>query len=189
MNISATEVVYLSTLLDKDISGRTDIQVISRFTSQTEIENVLFNRKPSLLLDQAVVFSDKSLGGSERFRIVTKTIITEEHCSGHYPNYPIFPFAQLAENFGQSGCLLLSVVKKKEFNGAIPLAVKANEFRSGNSGPIIPGDVLLTLMEVLRCRSGFAQVSGISVVREEVAVTMDELNYLAVKLHLERKEE
>lgn len=184
MNISVTEVVRLSSLLRQEVQGGNNIKVVSKLLSSDEIKTVLYNREPSLLLNRAVMFSEKDSQGAERFRAITETVITEEHCHGHYPGYPIFPFAQVAEIVGQSGCLLLSVVKKEEFEGTIPLAVKSKEFRSGNSGPVIPGDVLYTLTEITRCRIGFAQISGIIIVREEVVATMDELSYLAVKLSI-----
>jgi len=157
------------------------VEIIRRFETQEDIYTVLYNRPPSLMLEKGVVFRE-NIGQETVEKVICQMTVTENHCNGHYPGYPILPLAQQAEFVGQTGALLLSVARQKEFANAIPFAVKNQEFRSGNSGPVFPGDILISVAQILRYRMGFANVDAIITIRDQLVATMEEVGYMAVKM-------
>ena len=187
MIISTAEAVRLQHLLEDERFGDGSIEVIKRFDSIDDIKHVLFNREPYLLVDKAVVFR-QNVDGQTKDRIVSQLTVTEQHCAGHYPGYPMLPFALMGEIIGQAGAILLTTSYQKEIGDAIPLAVKATNLKSGNSGPTFPGDILTIVAEVIRMRGGFAVLTATMIVRDETVVTLDEVSFYAVKLPLKRME-
>jgi len=187
MIISTTEVIRLQQLLGDERFDDGSIEMIKKFNSVGDIKQVLFNREPYLLVDRAVVFR-QIIDGQTKERIVSQLTIVEKHCAGHYPGYPILPFALMGEIIGQTGAILLTTSHQKEIGDAVPLAVKATNFKSGSSGPVFPDDVLTVVAEVLRMRGGFAQLTATMIVRDETVVTMDEVGFWVVKLPLKRME-
>ncbi len=187
MVISTAEAIRLQQLLEDEKFSDGLIEVTKRFNSVDDIKHVLFNREPYLMVDRAMVFR-QTVDGQTKDRIVTQLTVTEQHCAGHYPGYPMLPFALMGEIIGQAGAILLAISHQKEIGDATPLAVKAANFKSGNSGPVFPDDVLTVVAEVLRMRGGFAQLTATMIVRDETVVTMDEVGFWAVKLPLKRME-
>jgi len=183
--IPVIEAIQLRRLLNNENFSNDSIEVLQRFGSTDDIKKVLFNREPYLLIDSAVVFRQK-INDNQKKRIVAQTIVTEQHCVGHYPGYPMLPFALMGEIVGQAGALLLVVACHEEIGDATPLAVKVANLKSGNSGPVFPGDVLTIVAEMTRIRGGFAVITAIVIVRDEVVVTLDEGCYWAVNLPLKR---
>ncbi|MBN1778850.1 MAG: hypothetical protein JW816_01345 [Candidatus Buchananbacteria bacterium] len=187
MSIQIVEAVKLQQLLDKRTSFDDTIEVVTRLDSIKDIKKVLFNREPYLLIDRAVVFH-QDVDGQTKNRIIGQLTITDQHCAGHYPGYPMLPFAIMGEIIGQVGAILLTTSYWTEIGDAVPLVVEVTNLRSGNSGPIFPGDVLTVVAEVILMRGGFSILTATMIVRDETVITLDKVSFLAVRLPLKRLE-
>lgn len=125
-----------------------------------QIRDVLPHRYPFLLVDRILeLVPEKSARG---YKNVT---INEEFFEGHFPGHAVMPGVLVCEAMAQvSGVLLLS--------------------RSGNEGklayfggmdkvrfrkPVLPGDTLVTDVELLASRANIAKVRAVARVDDEVA--------------------
>lgn len=143
--------------------------------SSTDIQSILLNRPPNLLVECADIFQYEE--GEWYCR--GEMTVTEEHCAGHYPQLLILPFAQIGELIAQTGAVLLRKVSS-QFASALPLVVEATELRGGNAGHVYPGDLLIVIVKLIRCRGGAARLTAVVFRDDEVVATLSGLKYLAV---------
>lgn len=67
-----------------------------------EIENIVPQKYPFLMLDKVVELKEK-----ESITAYKNISINEEYFKGHFPGMPIFPGALTAEAMAQAACILL----------------------------------------------------------------------------------
>ena len=149
----------------QSISGLTSgLETI--FTSE-DIDKILPHRYPFALVDKVVEYTPgKSAVG---IKTVTKN---EPHFNGHFPDKPIMPGVLQVEALAQ----LAGIVALK-MEGAEPGALF---FFAGVDGvrwkrPVVPGDVLVMEVEMLRMRRGICKASGTAYVDGEVAVVVESM--------------
>lgn len=136
---------------------------------------MLYSRPPHLMVDRAAVFHEDA---SDTPIAITRFTITEDRCAGHYPGYPVFPFAQIGEMMAQCGTILLVRTKPRDFDGKTPFVVKLESMKSGNNGPVFPGDVLYTIAQKMETLHGYYRVQVTSVHKTKVVAHMDHLYYM-----------
>lgn len=159
-----------------------DIKVVQRFKNTQAVEEVLLNRKPSLLLEEAVIIIVGQLPA-----IITRMHVSPDLCDGHYPACPFLSLSHQLELVGQTGALLLNTQCAKHFTGTVPLVYGSQEMRWGNSGLILPGTDLFAVAKINNCRFGFAKANVMIVSKDEIVLTVEDVKYIAFKIsELER---
>lgn len=181
MTISIDEASRLSGLFDGGKTPDDSIEVVKRYDSRAEIEKVLRNRDPYLLVDRAVVFL-QSTAGEIRRRIVSQLSVTEKHCAGHYPGYPMLPFAMMGEVIGQTGATLIISLFRDMVGSDVPLVVRASSLKIGNSGPVRPGDVIMAVAEILSGKGLSTSLTAVMTTNGKIVLTLEDLGYLAVPI-------
>lgn len=125
-----------------------------------QIRDVLPHRYPFLLVDRILeLIPEKSARG---YKNVT---INEEFFEGHFPGHAVMPGVLVCEAMAQvAGVLMLSQTgnqgKLAYFGGMDKV-----RFRK----PVVPGDTLVTDVEMIASRGNIGKVKAIATVEGEVA--------------------
>ncbi len=136
-----------------------------------DIQKLLPHRYPFLLVDRVTEYEpDKKLVG---FKNVT---FNEQFFNGHFPGQPVMPGVLILEALAQSCALLAyksSGLDPKE-NLVYLMSIDGAKFRK----PVVPGDRLVLMAEVLRHKGpiwkhrGVATVDGHVVAEAEFLATV-----------------
>ncbi len=130
----------------------------------TEIMEHLPHRYPMLLVDRIleVVPGKKVIG-------LKNVTINEAFFQGHYPGMPIMPGVLIIEAIAQAGAVLLLADEK--YQGLVPVigAVDKVKFRR----PVVPGDQLISEVELDWFKSSIGRIRGTATVDGEVAATIE----------------
>ncbi len=136
-----------------------------------DIQKLLPHRYPFLLVDRVTEYEpDKKLVG---FKNVT---FNEQFFNGHFPGHPVMPGVLILEALAQSCALLAyksSGLDPKE-NLVYLMSIDGAKFRK----PVVPGDRLVLMAEVLRHKGpiwkhrGVATVDGHVVAEAEFLATV-----------------
>lgn len=125
-----------------------------------QIRDVLPHRYPFLLVDRILeVLPDKSARG---FKNVT---INEEFFEGHFPGHAVMPGVLVCEAMAQVGGVLL--LSKTGNEGKLAYFGKMDKVRFRK--PVLPGDVLITDVELIASKSNIGKVRAVARVDGEVA--------------------
>ncbi|MCL5103948.1 MAG: 3-hydroxyacyl-ACP dehydratase FabZ [Armatimonadetes bacterium] len=125
-----------------------------------QIRDVLPHRYPFLLVDRILeLVPEKSARG---YKNVT---INEEFFEGHFPGHAVMPGVLVCEAMAQvAGVLLLSMTGNQG-----KLAYFGGMDRVRFRKPVVPGDTLVTEVEMLATRGNIGKVKAIAKVDNEVA--------------------
>lgn len=95
--------------------------------------------------------------------------MNEAFFQGHYPGKPIMPGVLIVESMAQVGAVML--LSMPGFEGRVPLigAMDQIKFRR----PVVPGDQLTTVVEVLWTKGSVGKIKAVSTVDGEVAAEME----------------
>lgn len=116
--------------------------------NREEIEKILPHRDNMLLLDEAEMKDEESIG---RYKVRGDEVFLQ----GHFPGNPIVPGVILLEFLAQSACVLMQDVLKP---GDIPVYTGLNnvKFRS----PVRPGDIITANCRITRVKHPFYFAQG-----------------------------
>lgn len=125
-----------------------------------QIRDVLPHRYPFLLVDRILdLVPEKSARG---YKNVT---INEEFFEGHFPGHAVMPGVLVCEAMAQVGGVLLLSMTGNEGKLAYFGGMDKVRFRK----PVIPGDTLVTDVELLANKGNFGKVKAVARVDNEVA--------------------
>jgi len=125
-----------------------------------QIRDVLPHRYPFLLVDRILdLVPEKSARG---YKNVT---INEEFFEGHFPGHAVMPGVLVCEAMAQVGGVLLLSMTGNEGKLAYFGGMDKVRFRK----PVIPGDKLVTDVELIANKGNFGKVRAVARVDDEVA--------------------
>lgn len=122
------------------------------------------HRYPMLLVDRIL-----DMEPGKRVRALKNVTINEEFFQGHYPGSPIMPGVLLIEAMAQSGAVIL--LAEEKYTGRLPVigAIDNVKFKR----PIVPGDQLISEVELIWIKSGVGRIKCEGRVDGELAVSME----------------
>lgn len=125
-----------------------------------DILEVLPHRYPMLLVDRVI-----ELEFEERVVAIKNVTYNENFFQGHYPQKPIMPGVLIIEALAQTGGLLMLNATDDE-DEALPYfaGIDKAKFRK----PVVPGDQLRLVCEVLKLKGRVAKVKGEAFVGEDL---------------------
>jgi beta-hydroxyacyl-ACP dehydratase FabZ len=129
-----------------------------------EIMRYLPHRYPMLLVDRIIeVVPGKSCKG---LKCVT---MNEAFFQGHYPGLPIMPGVLIVEAMAQAGAVIL--LTDPVYEGSVPLIGAIDDVKFKRQ--VVPGDVLISDVELLWIRKGIGRIRAIGTVDGQVAASME----------------
>jgi len=127
-----------------------------------EIMRILPHRYPFLLVDRVLeVDQDK------RIVALKNVSINEPFFNGHFPGAPVMPGVLTIESMAQAGAILGLIEKKADLSKSLVyfLGIDEAKFRR----PIVPGDQMRIVVEVLRRKAIVWKMKGEVYVGAELA--------------------
>lgn len=125
-----------------------------------QIMDTIQHRYPFLLVDRIL-----EVEPGKRAVGLKNVTINEDFFNGHFPNNPIMPGVLIVEHAAQVGCCLL--LATEGYDGKLALFAGIDEMRFRRK--VIPGDQLITEVNLLRVGSRAGKVHTVSRVDGEVA--------------------
>src|SRR5437870_5821048 len=138
--------------------------------SVEEILRVLPHRYPFLLVDRIL-----ELEPGKRAVGLKNVTLNEGFFQGHFPGHPVMPGVLLMEALAQVGGVILLSMSGNEGKLAYLAGMDKVRFRR----PVVPGDTLISEVEVIKHRGSFGWVRGVARVDGQVVV-QGELSYSLV---------
>jgi 3-hydroxyacyl-[acyl-carrier-protein] dehydratase len=129
-----------------------------------EIRAFLPHRYPMLLVDRIL-----EIEPGKRAVGLKNVSINEEFFNGHFPGQAIMPGVLILEAMAQVGGVLMLSVPEYRNKLALIGGIEHVRFRK----PVVPGDALITEVEVLYFRKSIGKVKMIGRVDSEVVATCE----------------
>ena len=126
-----------------------------------EILAALPHRYPFLLVDRII-----EIRADEHGIGIKNVTANEPQFLGHFPNNPVMPGVLLVEAMAQVGGVILLTVPGKEGKLAYLAGLDRVRFRK----PVVPGDCLISEVEVIGHRGNFGKVKAVGRVDGEIVV-------------------
>lgn len=126
-----------------------------------EIQEILPHRYPFLLIDLVTKFEDRvSIQG------IKNVTINEPFFLGHFPGRPIMPGVLILEAMAQLGALFA----KLSTDGVVPekLIVFSGADDVRFRKPVVPGDVLVMNMNLIKAKFGHWKMTAQALVGDEI---------------------
>ncbi len=131
--------------------------------TQLDIEKIMEfmpHRYPFLLVDRILDFEP-----GKRIVGLKNVTINEPFFMGHFPAHPIMPGVLIVEAMAQAGGLLLmNEVSNPEEKVVYFMSLDGVKFRK----PVVPGDQLIFVVEMLQKRTSTCKVRGVGRVDDQV---------------------
>jgi 3-hydroxyacyl-[acyl-carrier-protein] dehydratase len=128
--------------------------------NRDEIRAILPHREPMLLVDEARVEGEESIG--------SYTVRGDEFfLQGHFPYNPVVPGVILCEMMAQSGCVLFA----EQVSGKTPYFSGLDKVRFKRK--VTPGDTIEFRCHLTATKGPFFFVSGTGTVAGEVCVSAE----------------
>ncbi len=129
-----------------------------------QIRAVLPHRYPMLLVDRIL-----ELEPGKRAVGLKNVTINEDFFNGHFPGQAMMPGVLIVEAMAQVGGILLLTLPNGEDKLAVIGAMENVRFRK----PVVPGDTLISEVEVIAFRRSFGKLKMTGRVNNEVVVSCD----------------
>jgi len=134
-----------------------------------QIMNVLPHRYPILMVDKVL-----ELEPGERITALKNVTINEPFFSGHFPGRPIMPGVLILEAMAQAGYILACASSFSEEKRMVYIVgIDKVRFRH----PVMPGDQIVSEMNILRQRTKVVKMKGIACVNNKKVA---EAEFLAI---------
>ena len=128
-----------------------------------EILRILPHRYPFLLVDRVI-----EVEGDRRLVAIKNVSINEPFFEGHFPDAPVMPGVLTIEAMAQAGAIMgLLHSKPEDVKNAVVYFMGIDEARFRR--PIVPGDQMRIVVEVLRRKAIVWKMRGEVWVGEELA--------------------
>jgi UDP-3-O-[3-hydroxymyristoyl] N-acetylglucosamine deacetylase/3-hydroxyacyl-[acyl-carrier-protein] dehydratase len=129
------------------------------------IERIMPHRYPMLLVDRIL-----ELKPGEFVRGMKCVTRNEPFFDGHFPGHPIMPGVLIVEAMGQcGGVLMLNSYDRPEEKVVYFSGLDAVKFRK----PVVPGDVLMFELTMVKMRRGFCSMKGRALVDGQLVCTAE----------------
>ena len=126
-----------------------------------DLLKILPHRYPLLLIDRVLELERK-----QRIVAIKNVTFNEPYFQGHFPDKPIMPGVLIVEAIAQAGgALLLTEVPNRDELLMVFTGIERARFRR----PVVPGDQLRIVVEVLAWRMTAARLEGKAYVGDKVA--------------------
>jgi len=127
-----------------------------------EIMRILPHRYPFLLVDRVV-----EVDPDKRIVALKNVSINEPFFNGHFPGTPVMPGVLTIESMAQAGAILGLLEKKADLSKTLVyfMGIDQAKFRR----PIVPGDQMRIVVEVLRRKAVVWKMKGEVYVGAELA--------------------
>jgi 3-hydroxyacyl-[acyl-carrier-protein] dehydratase len=118
-----------------------------------EIMRILPHRYPFLLVDRVV-----EVDPDKRIVALKNVSINEPFFTGHFPSTPVMPGVLTIESMAQAGAILGLLEKKADLSKIVVYFMGIDEARFRR--PIVPGDQMRIVVEVLRRKAIVWKMKG-----------------------------
>jgi 3-hydroxyacyl-[acyl-carrier-protein] dehydratase len=126
-----------------------------------QIQGILPHRYPFLLLDRII-----EIERLKRIVAIKNVTMNEPHFVGHFPGYPLMPGVLIVEAMAQAGgVLLFQEIPDRENKLIVFTGIEKARFRK----PVVPGDQLRIVVDVLAFRRSMARIEGKAYVGDKLA--------------------
>jgi len=129
-----------------------------RELSAQEIQKLLPQRYPMLMLDKLILLPDKELTQivpGMKVAGIKHVTLNEPYFTGHFPGNPIMPGVLIVEALAQCACAGGLLLKENKGKLGLFTGIEKMKFRR----QVVPGDVLLLEAEFLVFRRGMGKVA------------------------------
>ncbi len=127
------------------------------------------HRYPMLLIDRIIDVEPK-----KRVVAIKNVTLNEPHFIGHFPDRPVMPGVLIVEAMAQAGgFMLLNAIEEPEKKLVFFMGIDGVRFRQ----PVVPGDQLRLVMEMIQFRLSSCRIGGKAYVNDKVVA---EGTFLAV---------
>ena len=117
--------------------------------SATEIQNVIPHRYPFLLVDRII-----EIEPMKRAVGIKNVTINEYFFQGHFPGHPVMPGVLILEAMAQVGGVAMLYPDENRGKLAFFAGIDRVKFRK----PVVPGDQLRMVAEIIKVRSGMGKL-------------------------------
>ena len=131
-----------------------------------QIRAILPHRYPFLLVDRIL-----ELEPGKRAVGLKNVSVNEDFFNGHFPGQAMMPGVLILESMAQVGGVLMLSDLSMKGKLAVIAGMENVKFRK----PVVPGDALITEVEVLAARRSFGKVRLTGKVNDEVVASCDML--------------
>jgi 3-hydroxyacyl-[acyl-carrier-protein] dehydratase len=129
-----------------------------------QIRAHLPHRYPMLLVDRIL-----EMEPGKRAVGLKNVTINEDFFNGHFPGQAMMPGVLIIEAMAQVGGMLLMSQEENAGKLAVLAAMESVRFRK----PVVPGDALITEVEVIHARRAFGKVRLTGRVEGEIVASCD----------------
>lgn len=138
----------------------------------TEIQEVIPHRYPMLLVDRII-----ELEPLKRAVGIKNVTINEHFFQGHFPEHPVMPGVLILEAMAQVGGVAMLYPDENRGKLAFFAGMDRVKFRK----PVVPGDQLRMVAEIIKIRSGIGKLWVQSFVDDQLVAEGEFLFALAQK--------
>jgi 3-hydroxyacyl-[acyl-carrier-protein] dehydratase len=117
--------------------------------SATEIQKIIPHRYPFLLVDRII-----ELEPMKRAVGLKNVTITEPFFQGHFPGQPVMPGVLILEAMAQVGAVAALYPPENRGKVALFASIDRVKFRK----PVVPGDQLQMVAELIKVRGGMGKL-------------------------------
>ncbi|MPN06692.1 3-hydroxyacyl-[acyl-carrier-protein] dehydratase FabZ [bioreactor metagenome] len=117
--------------------------------SATEIQKIIPHRYPFLLVDRII-----ELEPMKRAVGIKNVTITEPFFQGHFPGQPVMPGVLILEAMAQVGAVAALYPPENRGKVALFASIDRVKFRK----PVVPGDQLQMVAELIKVRGGMGKL-------------------------------